>query len=298
MCAKSESLDFARDGADWPNREASRFIEAGGLNWHVQVMGQGPDLLLLHGTGGASHSWRALAPLLAQHFRVVAPDLPGHGFTTARRAPDLSLPGMATSIAALIGRLGPKPEVVVGHSAGAAILTRLCLDGAISPRLFVSLNGAFLPFEGLAGMTFPVLAKMLFLNPFAPRLFAWAADHTAVANLLLGTGSKIEPRGVELYTRLMRNPAHCAGALAMMANWSLESLAGDLKHLAVPAVLIVGNADKAVPPANAAKVAALIPQASVERLPGLGHLAHEENSERVARLIVAYAARAGVIAAP
>jgi magnesium chelatase accessory protein len=131
VCAKSESLDFARDGADWPNREASRFVEAGGLNWHVQVMGQGPDLLLLHGTGGATHSWRDLAPLLAQHFRVVAPDLPGHGFTMARRAPDLSLPGMAASIAALIGRLGLKPEVVVGHSAGAAILARLCLDSAI-----------------------------------------------------------------------------------------------------------------------------------------------------------------------
>ena len=95
MCVEREGLDFARDGADWPNREASRFVEAGGLSWHVQVMGQGPDLLLLHGTGGATHSWRGLAPLLAQHFRVVAPDLPGHGFTTARRAPDLSLPGMA-----------------------------------------------------------------------------------------------------------------------------------------------------------------------------------------------------------
>lgn len=298
MCGEREGLDFARDGADWPNREASRFIEAGGLNWHVQVMGQGPDLLLLHGTGGATHSWRDLAPLLAQRFRVIAPDLPGHGFTTARRAPDLSLPGMARSITALIGRLALKPEVVVGHSAGAAILARLCLDGAITPRLFVSLNGAFLPFEGLAGMTFPALAKMLFLNPFAPRLFAWAADHAAVANLLLGTGSKIEPRGVELYARLMRNPAHCAGALAMMANWNLETLAGDLKHLAVPTVLIVGNVDKAVPPGNASKVAALIPQASVERLPGLGHLAHEENPELVARLIMARAAQVGVIAAP
>ena len=56
--------------------------------------------------------------------------------------------------------------------------------------------------------------------------------------------------------------------------------------------------DKAVPPGDARKVAAMIPQASVESLPGLGHLAHEENPDRVARLIVAYAARAGVIATP
>ena len=62
----------------------------------------------------------------------------------------------------------------------------------------------------------------------------------------------------------------------MMANWNLETLAGDLKRLTVPTVLIVGDKDKAVPPGDANKVAALIPQASVERLPGLGHLAHEE----------------------
>ena len=74
-------LDFARDGADWPLREASRFVEAGGLRWHVQTLGEGPPALLIHGTAGATHSWRGLAPLLARDFRLVAPDLPGHGFT-------------------------------------------------------------------------------------------------------------------------------------------------------------------------------------------------------------------------
>ena len=70
-------------GRDWPNRAASRTVRAAGLNWHVQVMGSGPVLLLAHGTGAATHSWRGLAPLLAQHFTVVAPDLPGHGYTEA-----------------------------------------------------------------------------------------------------------------------------------------------------------------------------------------------------------------------
>jgi magnesium chelatase accessory protein len=71
-----------------------------------------------------------------------------------------------------------------------------------------------------------------------------------------------------------------------------------LKRLAVRTVLVVGDRDKAVPPGDARKVAALIPQASVERLSGLGHLAHEEDPAQVARLIVAHAARAGVLAAP
>ena len=58
-------LDWATDGADWPNREASRFVEAAGLRWHVQVMGAGPVLLLLHGTGASTHSWRDVMPKLA-----------------------------------------------------------------------------------------------------------------------------------------------------------------------------------------------------------------------------------------
>ena len=72
------------------------------------------------------------------------------------------------------------------------------------------------------------MAKLLFLNPLAPRLFAWSADKAAVANLLKGTGSKIGPRGVDLYTRLLHNPGHVAGALGMMANWDLIDLRRDL----------------------------------------------------------------------
>ena len=155
-------MAFAREGADWPNREASAFVEAGGLRWHVQTMGTGPDVLMVHGTGASTHSWEGLAPLLAQRFHLVAPDLPGHGFTEAKRAPDLSLPGMARALAALLGVLDFSPQIVVGHSAGAAILARLCLDGTISPKLFVSLNGAFLPFGGLGRVLFPSMAKLCF----------------------------------------------------------------------------------------------------------------------------------------
>ena len=46
----SDRLQWRRDGRDWPNRTFSRFVRAGGIDWHVQEMGQGPKLLLLHGT--------------------------------------------------------------------------------------------------------------------------------------------------------------------------------------------------------------------------------------------------------
>ncbi len=140
MLLSDDRPAFAREGRDWPNREASRFVAAGGLTWHVQEAGEGPPLLLIHGTGAATHSWRGLLPLLAQGFRVIAPDLPGHGFTDPLPTP--SLPRMAKALAALLSVLGVAPMVVVGHSAGAAILARLCLDGAVAPRLLVGLNAA------------------------------------------------------------------------------------------------------------------------------------------------------------
>jgi magnesium chelatase accessory protein len=288
-------LSFSREGADWPLREASRFVEAGGFKWHVQELGHGPPLLALHGTGGATHSWRGLAPLLAPDFRWLAPDLPGHGFTTSRHRLDLSLPGISKSIAALIAKLAFAPRVVVGHSAGAAVLAHLIAHGVIAPDLFVAINGAFLPFEGWAGHVFPVVAKVLELNPFSGRLFAWSADRSTVQKMLTGMGSKLDARGVEFYARLMRDPAHCAGALGMMANWNLREMPRDLGRVKCPMLLIVGVNDRAVSPAEAPRVAKMASHATVKVLPGVGHLAHEEQPETVAALIRAAAAEAGVL---
>ncbi len=291
--SKSDALSFRAEGADWPNRDASRFVEAGGLRWHVQIMGQGPELVLIHGTGASTHSWRALAPLLARFFRVVAMDLPGQGFTDPMKPRDLSLHGMARAVAALLKELRVSPQLVVGHSAGAAILVRLCVDRAIAPRLLISLNGALLPFEGMAGALFPSLAKLLFLNPFAPRLFAWSADRLAVSRLLRGTGSSIDAKGVDLYARLLGNRVHVAGALGMMANWDLQGLQRDLKRLTTPVALVVAKGDKTVPPEAAQIVKSRLSNARVKTLTGVGHLAHEEQPYRVCRIILCLAAEAG-----
>jgi magnesium chelatase accessory protein len=253
-------------------------------------MGRGPVALLLHGTGASTHSWRELAPLLARDGTVVAPDLPGHAFTSAPGAAGLSLPGMAASVAALLRALDADPAIAVGHSAGAAVLARMCLDGLIAPRTLVSLNGALLPLRGLAGHFFSPIAKLLAASPLVPRLFAWrAADRAAVERLIRGTGSTLDPEGIELYARLLRNRGHVAGVLTMMANWDLRSLERDLPGLRPRLVLVVGSNDRTVPPRHAERVRALVPGAAVETLPGLGHLAHEERPARVARLVKRFA---------
>jgi magnesium chelatase accessory protein len=289
------ALDWARDSAHWPHRDTSRFVVAGGLRWHVQVMGTGPGLLLLHGTGASTHSWRALLPRLARRFTVIAPDLPGHAFTQALPPAGASLPGVAAALRRLVDALGVAPVAAIGHSAGAAIAARLALDGYAPLRALVAVNGAFLPFRGLAGWLFPPVARLLALNPVVPQLVAWrAADPRAVERLIASTGSTLDADGVAFYARLMRSPAHAAGVLAMMAHWDLAALERDLPQLAVPLALIVGADDGTVRPAEARVVAAHVPGTEVIALDGLGHLAHEEAPARVARVALTFLRRHGL----
>ncbi|MCE9656945.1 MAG: alpha/beta fold hydrolase [Burkholderiales bacterium] len=289
-------LEWERDGAAWPNREASRFVPAGGLRWHVQTRGQGPAVLLLHGTGASSHSWRDLLPLLGERFTVIAPDLPGHGFTSKAVGDGMSLPGMGRLVAQLLKVLGVEPEFVVGHSAGAAIAARMSLDGRLAPRALVSLNGAFLPFAGALRVFSPV-AKFLASTSLAARLAAVRArDPRAVGRLLASTGSTLDARGTALYAQLVQSAGHVAGALAMMASWDLDGLPRELRRLSALVLLLVGENDLTVSPQQASRVAALLPHAEVERLPGLGHLAHEEQPQLVAERICAFLGRASAAA--
>ncbi len=289
---------WEREGRDWPNRDASRFLRAGGLGWHVQVMGSGPVLLLAHGTGASTHSWRGLMPLLAPHFTVVAPDLPGHGFTETPDAEGLSLPGMARAVAALLQALGVAPALAAGHSAGAAVLLRMCLDRLMAPRAVASLNGALLPPQGAAMHLFAPLARLFAAIPLVPQAFAWrAADRAVVTKLLRATGSTLDRDGVEWYAKLARCPGHVAGALGMMANWDLRPLARDLPRLSLPLLQVVGSQDGTIPPSEATRVAGLVPGAQVLTQPGLGHLAHEERPQMVAEALVVLARAQGVLPA-
>ncbi|MFB0490814.1 magnesium chelatase accessory protein [Methylobacterium sp. OAE515] len=288
--------DWAVEGRDWPHREASRFVEAAGLRWHIQEFGraEAPTLLLLHGTGAATHSWRGLAPLLAQDFFVIAPDLPGHGFTDPLADADLSLPGMARAVAGLVAALGRPPVLAAGHSAGAAVLARMCLDGSIAPRLLAAFNGALAPLPGAANLLFPSMARLLFLNPFTPRIFAWTADRSAAKRLIEGTGSRLDPAGVDFYRRLFARSGHVRGALGMMANWDLAGLHRALPGLATRTLLIVGGDDKAILPDTAFALRDRLPDARVALIRGLGHLAHEEAPERVAEVLLAEARTLGL----
>ena len=293
-----QGLDWERDGANWPLRQYSRFVQTARLRWHVQYAShadaQAPTVLLLHGTGASTHSWRDVFPLLAAQCSVLALDFPGHAFTGAPAASQVatlfSLPGMAAGVAELLAQMDIVPHTIVGHSAGAAVASMLSLDGHVQARRIVSLNGALLPLDGLAGQLFSPMAKLLAKAPLVPELFSWQAAQPAVLQRLLdGTGSTLDAPARALYQQLIAQPAHGAGALAMMAHWDLHTFWKRLPALQTPLTLIAGEQDLIVPPTVAERAAASLtrqPKPPVSRLPGLGHLAHEEQPGTLAQCIL------------
>lgn len=287
----SDSPRWAVEGRNWPNAEHSRFVDAERLRWHVQIWGQGPTVLLLHGTGAATHSWRALAPLLADHFTIVAPDLPGHGFTKGRPRGGMTMSAIAQSVADLLIKLDITPNVIVGHSAGAAIAVRMALDDLAAPHAIVGLDAALLPFPGLAAKLFPAMAKLLFVNPLAPRLFAGLARSRGETERFLkrSTGSQIDASGVDQYRLLLSRPGHVEGALTMMADWDLPTLQRDLPRLQTPLLLVHGADDAAIALSSAQSAAGLVGNGRVIPLAGAGHLAHEERPAEVAGIIRQFA---------
>lgn len=282
----AKRLDWQSDGKDWPNRALSRFVEAGGQRWHIQRAGKGEALLLLHGTGASTHSWSGLLPLLARQFDVLAMDLPGHAFTQNLHRLDVSLPGMVRALTGLLEAERFKPSAIIGHSAGAAIAVKLAPLLAPPPRQVIALNGALKPFGGPAGLIAPLMAKALAINPFAYHALARGGrDPARVEKLIEGTGSRPGPDYLKFYGRLFGNPAHVAGTLSMMAAWDVSDILPPFGRAGFPLHQITGACDRAVPSQLAAELAQRYRWATTTRLPGLGHLAHEEDAARVAGAI-------------
>ncbi len=266
----------------WPHAEHSRFVDVRPHHWHVQEMGQGDTVLLLHGASGSTHSWRDVMIDLAQDHHVVAIDLPGHGQTKLGSRHRSSLPLMAQDVQTLINHEGWHPKVVLAHSAGAALSLRL-LQSSKSRIPLVAVNPALTPFKGLVGVLFPIAARVVALSPIMAKMIKRKMSGPGqVVSLMETTGSKISPEGLNLYAKLFHSDAHLDGTLLMMAQWKLDGLVADLPKITVPCTFIVGENDKAVPPSSVKDCAKRMPDATVVTIEGYGHLLHEEAPALVA----------------
>src|SRR3954454_13748413 len=120
---------------------AAHEIELHGHRVTYRTAGSGPVVLLVHGIAGSSEQWGDVAPILAEGYTVVAPDLLGHG-QSAKPIGDYSLGAYAVSMRDLLIALGHRRATVVGHSLGGGIAMQFAYEYPVfCERLVVVSSG-------------------------------------------------------------------------------------------------------------------------------------------------------------
>ena len=257
------------------------------IEWHVQICGRGPTLVLLHGTGASAHTWADLLPALARFATVVAPDLPGHGYTKGASISSLTLPRVAANLDKLLATLGVGlPALVVGHSAGAALALRWALDSARGPRAILGFNPSLIaPPAVYTKVLGPLITPLATSAPVAMLLASIASHTQLVSSLLESTQSRIPEMQRERYATLFRESSHIRGAMGLMAAADLAAIQAQGRMLAIPLTFVIGARDKWVPERPLrATIERRFPAASLQTWTG-GHLLHEEEPERAVATI-------------
>ena|SRR5215211_5206827 len=255
--------------------------------------GEGPTVVLLHGFGGAASNWTLVAPRLLPGHRVLVPDLPGHGGSSALAAPPDTLDPFADRVAALL-EADEAPVLAVGHSMGGVVAFRLAIR---HPQL---VRGLLL--AGCAGIVSTtrrserLLTLAALLGP-GRRISRWrraVAQSASLRSVVFGKVSAADPRALP--------PAAVNGFLAGSALYSDIRSAGralvrsdprlDLERVRCPALVLHGARDFQVPLADAFEYARRL-RAPLRIVADSGHLLIGERPFAVLDSIAALEARVG-----
>jgi pimeloyl-ACP methyl ester carboxylesterase len=270
----------------------SAFVEAGGISLHYRhwlpeaaPVGQ---VFLLHGFGSSTFTWRFLVPeLLAAGWEIAAADIPPFGYSS--REDTIAHPGYdrSATLWAVPEALGWKdPIVLIGHSMGGLYATALAEGQPGRVRALVYLAGA-VPADGKSAGGSPPFAS-LFAGSLEAQLHSWSGVKDSLKGFA-SPGDVIPDAMVDGYAAPFQIPN---GVKALFA-WSDASAAQAPVHpasLKVPALLVWGQKDTAVPLAVGEKLAAVIAGSRLVVLPGQGHLVHELHPELVNPLVLGFLA--------
>lgn len=138
-----------------------------GIDLYCETMGAGEPVLLLHGLGSRGEDWGFQVPDFARHYRVIAPDLRGHGLSAKPPAP-YSVPMMAADVAGLLDALGIESAHVVGLSMGGMIAFQLVVDSPARIKSMVIVNSGPELRARTAGEWLRIRQRLLLAQLFGP----------------------------------------------------------------------------------------------------------------------------------
>ena len=269
----------------------TKFVDIHGVSQAVVDVGEGDEVLLrINGMAGSADTWRAVIPQLAKKYRVVAPDLTGHGQSSKPRT-DYSLGAFAVGLRDLLDELGIESATIVGHSLGGGVAMQFLYQHPdYCRRLVLISSGGLGPDVGWVLRLLAAPGAELVMPIIAPAPVLRAGN--AVRTWLSSAGLR-SPRGAEIWSayssfsdretreaflRTLRSVVDYRGQSVSALN--RLTLRADL-----PALAIWCEQDTIIPVAHAYSALEARPDCRLEVLPDVGHFAQVEAPTEVVDLI-------------
>jgi pimeloyl-ACP methyl ester carboxylesterase len=284
--------------AEAGNPPSGRFVTVDGVRLHYIERGEGPVLVLLHGNGVLAKDFEhsGLLDRAAEHYRVIAFDRPGFGYSERPRSKVWTPQAQARLLRHALQELDVDSAIVLGHSWGTLVALSMALDAPDFVRGLVLLSGYYYPSLRADVLTsapaIPVIGDLMryTVSPLVGRMLWRPIAKRAFAPL------EVDARFRELPVWMMLRPSQLrasAAETAMMVP-SAMALAKRYQELKVPAVIMAGTKDLIADFShNSERLSERIPDCELQLQPGVGHMTHYANPEQVMAAIESIAARVG-----
>jgi pimeloyl-ACP methyl ester carboxylesterase len=268
-----------------------KFVQAAGIQTHVESWGAGEPILLIHGASSHIGTWKpTIVPMLRDRFHVVAYDRPGMGYTEERPTGSDALALQARVAASVIEAQGLKRPIVVAHSWGGAVALRLALD---RPDLVGGLILiAPVAYEWPGGVSWHLYWSA---NPLVGGLFNHVvAQPFAEGAVKSGMADSFRPNtppegwleAAEVSLAARPRALRANGEDMVAAKREVTAQQARYAQITVPVGILVGDGDQVVSPTiHALRLAQTLPNARIEVLRGVGHLPQEVAPESFAKLL-------------
>jgi 2-hydroxymuconate-semialdehyde hydrolase len=266
-------------------QEIGRTVDVGGITTNYHDQGDGPPVLLLHGSGpgvSAWANWRLTIPALAKRFRVVAPDILGFGYTERPDGVRYEPATWMRHLTGLLDALGLDRVSVVGNSFGGALALRLAVEQPQRVDRLVLMGSVGVPFpltEGLDAVWGyePSVASMRRL------LDLFAYDRSLVSDDLarLRYDASARPGVQEAYASMFPAPRQSSVDALVVPEESIRGIGHET-------LVIHGRDDRVIPLANSERLVRLIDRAQLHVYGRCGHWVQIEQAARFNELVAAF----------